>query len=110
MDAVVVASAPEDQQRQRVLARPGWTAERLDDILKRQLHDSEKRKRAHFIVETGLGLDHARAQVHEIIAALREVHYTGPLVIESFTPDNQTIARAAARPRTGGSLGRYWPR
>ena len=31
-----------------------------------------------------------------IIAALREVGYDGPLVIESFTPDNQTIARAAA--------------
>lgn len=72
MDAVVVASAPEDQQRARVLARPGWTAERLDDILKRQLHDSEKRKLAHFIVETGQGLDHARAQVHEIIATLRD--------------------------------------
>lgn len=72
MDAVVVASAPEDQQRARVLARPGWTAERLDDILKRQLHDSEKRSRADFVVETGQGLDHARAQVHQIIAALRD--------------------------------------
>jgi dephospho-CoA kinase len=72
MDAVVVASAPEEHQRQRVLARPGWTAERLDDILKRQLHDSEKRKLAHFVVETGHGLDHARAQVHQIIETLRD--------------------------------------
>jgi len=31
-----------------------------------------------------------------IAAALRDTGYTGPLVIESFTPDNQTIARAAA--------------
>lgn len=31
-----------------------------------------------------------------IVAALREVGYDGALVIESFTPDNQTIARAAA--------------
>ena len=31
-----------------------------------------------------------------IIAALREVNYTGPLVIESFTPEAQIIARAAA--------------
>jgi D-psicose/D-tagatose/L-ribulose 3-epimerase len=31
-----------------------------------------------------------------IIPALRDVGYDGPLVIESFTPDNQTIARAAA--------------
>lgn len=32
----------------------------------------------------------------EIIPALHEVNYDGALVIESFTPDNQTIARAAA--------------
>jgi D-psicose/D-tagatose/L-ribulose 3-epimerase len=32
----------------------------------------------------------------EIVPALREVNYDGALVIESFTPDNQTIARAAA--------------
>ena len=31
-----------------------------------------------------------------IIAALRETGYDGAVVIESFTPDNQTIARAAA--------------
>ncbi len=32
----------------------------------------------------------------EIISALHDVNYDGALVIESFTPDNQTIARAAA--------------
>ena len=31
-----------------------------------------------------------------IVAALREVGYAGPLVIESFTPDNDVIAKAAA--------------
>ena len=31
-----------------------------------------------------------------IIAALHEIGYDGAVVIESFTPDNQTIARAAA--------------
>lgn len=31
-----------------------------------------------------------------ISAALREIGYDGAVVIESFTPDNQTIARAAA--------------
>jgi len=29
-------------------------------------------------------------------AALHEIGYDGAVVIESFTPDNQTIARAAA--------------
>jgi dephospho-CoA kinase len=70
-DAVVVVSAPADVQRARALARPGMTSERLDLIMERQLPDSEKRKRAHFVVDTGQGLDHARRQVEAIVARLR---------------------------------------
>jgi len=72
MDAVVVVSAPADQQRERVLARPGMTPERLDAILSRQMADAEKRARAHFVVDTGRGLEPARAQVAEIIAIMRD--------------------------------------
>lgn len=71
VDAVVVVSAPAEMQRERVLARPGMTPERLDAILAQQTPDAEKRARAHFVVDTGQGLDHARAQVMTIIAALR---------------------------------------
>ncbi|MFP5380407.1 MAG: dephospho-CoA kinase, partial [Vicinamibacteria bacterium] len=53
MDAVVVVSAPEALQRERVLARPGMTPARLDAILAEQMHDAEKRARAHFVVDTG---------------------------------------------------------
>lgn len=74
VDAVVVVSAPEDVQRSRVLARPGMTAEKLDHILSRQVPDAEKRAKAHFVVETGKGLDHAFAQVKAIIAALKSRH------------------------------------
>lgn len=72
MDAVVVVSAPPEQQRERVLARPGMTPERLDAILARQMHDAEKRARAHFVVDTGRGLEPAREQVAEIIAVMRD--------------------------------------
>ncbi|MFN3512457.1 MAG: dephospho-CoA kinase [Phenylobacterium sp.] len=72
MDAVVVVSAPPEQQRERVLARPGMTPERLDAILARQMHDAEKRARAHFVVDTGRGIEAAREQVAEIISALRD--------------------------------------
>ena len=72
VDAVVVVSAPAHMQRERVLARPGMSPERLDAILAQQMHDAEKRARAHFIVDTGRGLDVARQQVTEIIAALRD--------------------------------------
>jgi dephospho-CoA kinase len=72
MDAVVVVSAPREIQRARVLSRPGMTAEKLDHLLARQMPDAEKRAQAHFVVETDKGLDHAFAQVKEIVAALRE--------------------------------------
>ena len=72
MDAVVVVSAPPEQQRERVLARPGMTPDRLDAILSRQMHDAEKRARAHFVVDTGRGLEPAREQVAEIIATMRD--------------------------------------
>jgi len=72
MDAVVVVSAPADMQRERVLARPGMSPERLDAILAQQMADTEKRARAHFVVDTSKGLEPARAQVAEIIAAMRD--------------------------------------
>jgi dephospho-CoA kinase len=75
VDAVVVVSAPADVQRERVLARPGMSPERLDAILAQQLADAEKRARAHFVVDTGHGLEPARAQVAEIIAAVRHPQF-----------------------------------
>jgi dephospho-CoA kinase len=71
MDAIVVVSAPEAIQRARVLARPGMNEEALDHILARQVPDVDKRARAHFVVETGKGLDHAFEQIKSIVAALR---------------------------------------
>ena len=88
MDAVVVVSAPPQQQRERVLARPGMTAERLDAILSRQMHDAEKRARAHFVVDTGRGLEPARTQVTEIIAVMRDPQRRPPRRLASL--DGQT--------------------
>ena len=71
VDTVVVVSAPAEMQRERVLARPGMTPERLDAILAQQMADAEKRARAHYVVDTGRGLEAAREQVTAIIADLR---------------------------------------
>jgi dephospho-CoA kinase len=71
MDAVVVVSAPVHIQRKRVLERSGMTPEKLDQILSRQMPDEEKRAKAHFVVETDKGLDHAFAQVKTIVETLK---------------------------------------
>lgn len=70
VDAVVVVTADPQIQAARVLARPGMTRERLDAILVRQTPDAEKRARADFIVDTGRGLDAARAQVAAIVGTV----------------------------------------
>jgi dephospho-CoA kinase len=67
VDAVVVATAPAEVQRARVLERPGMTEQRLQAMLARQMPDSEKRRRADFIVDTSRGFEDARAQVQEIL-------------------------------------------
>jgi dephospho-CoA kinase len=71
VDAIVVASAPAPLQRERVLARPGMTPERLEAIHARQVPDAEKRAKADFVIETGQGLDHAFAQVKQVMAELK---------------------------------------
>ncbi|MGC8534422.1 MAG: dephospho-CoA kinase [Rhizomicrobium sp.] len=71
VDVIVVVSAPAEMQRARVLARPGMTPEKLDLILSRQLDDAEKKKRADFVVDTSVGLDHAFAQVRSILDQVR---------------------------------------
>ena len=52
VDAVAVVSAPEAVQRERVLARPGMTEERLNSIMERQVPDAEKRAKADFNIDT----------------------------------------------------------
>jgi dephospho-CoA kinase len=72
MDAVVVVSAPSHIQRERVLARPGMTEEKFTYLHSRQMPDEEKRAKAHFVVVTDQGLEHASDQVKMIVAALKD--------------------------------------
>lgn len=70
-DAVVVATAPADVQRQRVLARPGMTEEKFKALLARQMSDAQKRAQADYLVTTDKGLDDAREQVKMILSDVR---------------------------------------
>ena len=69
-DAVVTVTASAEVQRARVLARPGMTSGKLGQILAKQVPDAEKRRRSHFLVDTGSGFPRARAQVSGIVRAL----------------------------------------
>jgi len=54
LDTTVLVSAPPFVQASRVLRRPGMTPERLAAVLSRQMPDGEKKRRANFVIETGL--------------------------------------------------------
>jgi dephospho-CoA kinase len=67
VDAVVVVTTTPEIQRQRILSRDNMTGEKLDAILARQLPDTEKRKRADFVVDTSHGPDPVRARIRDIL-------------------------------------------
>jgi dephospho-CoA kinase len=70
VDAAIVVTAPAAIQKARLFARPGMSEEKLAALLARQMPDAEKRRRAHFLVDTGRGFAAARAEVGAILAAL----------------------------------------
>ena len=72
-DATIVVSAPALVQRQRALARPGMTAAKLDGILARQLPDAEKRRRADFVVPSGLGRAVTLHALRRVVRQSREM-------------------------------------
>jgi dephospho-CoA kinase len=69
-DATILVSAPAFIQANRVLRRPGMTRARLAEIRARQMPESEKRRRASYIVPTGLGYRLTLRRLSEIVAGL----------------------------------------
>jgi dephospho-CoA kinase len=70
-DAVAVVSAPPEVQRERVLMR-GMSESEFQLILSRQLPDTEKRKRATYIIPT-TGIETARQAVKDVLADIRRI-------------------------------------
>ena len=70
-DAVAVVSAPRLVQLQRVLSRPGMTRAKLAGIEARQMPDAEKRKRADFVIPTGLGKRRTWTALNRAVRSLR---------------------------------------
>lgn len=72
LDAVIVTTVDEAEQRRRALARPGMTVEKLDAILARQLPQAEKVKRATYIIDTSATIAATRQTVAELVQRLRQ--------------------------------------
>ncbi len=71
VDAVAVVSARPEVQAQRVLKRPGMSADRLATILRRQLPDADKRRRADFVIRTDLDRRRALRPIGRILDRVR---------------------------------------
>ena len=69
-DAVAVVTAPRFLQTLRVMSRPGMTSERLAKIRAQQVPDSEKCRRADFVIRTGLGKGDTLRQLRSMLAQL----------------------------------------
>lgn len=72
VDVTIVVTAPAHIQRQRVLARPGMTEEQFQARLSRQMSDAEKRRRADYVVQTGIGRAHTQRALVCIVNKLRK--------------------------------------
>jgi dephospho-CoA kinase len=71
-DYTCVVSAPEFVQANRVLRRPGMTPEKFSGVLSRQMPDAEKRRRADFVVRTGIGKRYSLQHIKRIVTMLRK--------------------------------------
>jgi dephospho-CoA kinase len=95
-DAIVVVSAPAFLQRARVLGRPGMSEARLAAILAKQMPDAEKRRRADFVVSTGLGRRETLRRLAEIVRVASTAH-------SRYAPRRRRHARDRARHRDDGT-------
>jgi dephospho-CoA kinase len=75
-DFVLVVTAPVWLQRQRVMRRPGMSQDRFQAVIRQQMPDREKRRRADFVVSTGLSRNHALRQLRGIMGSL--INRTAP--------------------------------
>lgn len=93
MDAVLVVSASAEAQRARVLARPGMTEEKFEQILSLQVPDAEKRARADFVIDTGTSLAETRHAVQELVHRLKGRENSAPPLA---TPAREDDSRSNA--------------
>ncbi len=72
VDRIVVVSAPPAVQRHRVALRRRMTAAEADALIRQQMPDAEKQRRADILVRTGLSRHHALHVLSRFIQELRD--------------------------------------
>lgn len=72
VDLIVVVSAPEAEQRRRVLSRPGMSEEKFENILALQLPDAEKRRMADVVIDTSGPIEATRGAISRLVGCLRD--------------------------------------
>ena len=72
VDIVIVVSTSLDIQRRRFLSRPMMTEDKFQFILKRQMPDDEKRKKADFVIDTSLSIEDVQKQIRDILVILEK--------------------------------------
>jgi dephospho-CoA kinase len=71
VDVTITLTTPAHVQRERVLARPGMTVDKLEHLLARQLSDAERRARADYVVDSGLSRVDMHAELERLLESLR---------------------------------------
>jgi dephospho-CoA kinase len=71
LDGIAVTVVDDAIQRQRVLARPGMTVDKMQTLLARQMPQAEKKRRATWVFDTAQSRETIEAQVAELVADLR---------------------------------------
>jgi dephospho-CoA kinase len=82
LDAVAVTVCDPEIQRERALARPGMTVEKLDAVLARQMPQEEKQQRADYVIDTSGSLEETIRMAKTLAQSL----IAGSALLEGMRP------------------------